>query len=819
MSFDWGTIKQHLELYCKNAFEEINFPMTEAEISENLTVFHNLINMKCGYALLSSYGHDVRDALQKCCITEIGSSNQLKVFLTSIDSFLKRIILFTGIDNYNNIDRKKLMGLVKILPIYSTIPNLEITPFENFKNDGSGLYAFAMTWKARNQETHNSPNWDVSTVTTYFKFSISFIVIVIAKLKPLLLSHFPDITATPILLETIESKEEFRAYDFINFGKTSNEIRNEIIDCYLLHYIKENISVNQNELIPKVQKFIGHLDTKISVKTAIRRLISKNKLKYDSNQNIILTDNERARLEENSRNYLENIHLFNDSLGDILKEYGIEKNLVEIKNAFSEFLDENFSLILGDAIVPPTALPSTNSVVNLFTVLRKFIHEEEKINKLYEQLINLCRNNDILVRLSLGKAYGTLTNPERFSQYVKNQERIVYLDTHFLLYLICLNEDLAIGENWIFKIAKTLYELSLSQKGLILKFGSQYLGEVVYHLKNALKLIHLEEFPHFKTGIPTNNVFYQHYLSLYKENLLPDDIKNFADYIEVQFAMKEEDLEDIHFKQIAQKNIVDKLLDLNITIEDIPHYTEEEISASRDLFNEALKITNTEKSFHVLNNDIIMGHFLFQECQTYEPFFLTQDNSFSIFRKLYIEKFLRKSFWAWHLFTPSKFVNHLELLEFKIDIDAISEDLLSLIESDSFKNKSRTFVDINNKLIDINGLTGTKRREYSKLNFELLKGFEFSNLNDELTNPSAIPNRIGEIWDDVRSFVSDLGPINENNFYKNLLDSANYEFMITNIQNYLQDVLNDKNELMKNIKVIVFKNEDKKEDNNPQSIK
>lgn len=800
MNFDWGTIKPILKLYCVNAYTETNYAMSEQEIDDNLNIYHNLINMVCPYALLSAYGKDARDSLQKCCVTEIGSSNQLKVFLTSIDSFLKRIILFAHIDSYNNIHSNKLMKLVKDLRIFSSIPNLNTVSFDSFKTDGSGLYTFAKTWEARNKETHNSPSWDTSTVTQYFKFSIAFIVIVISKLKISLLQFNPDIITVQPSLDSSDSKEEFRAYDFINFGRTSNEIRTQIIDCYILHYIRNNGAVKETDLISEVQKFIGNSDTKISGKSAIRRLITKGKVMIVNSNEIALTTSETARLDENTKNYMENRRLFNESLHEILVSFSIEKNIDKVIDVFSTFLYENIALIFDESIVPPANLPTSNSVANLFSVLKSLLNDDKKVNDLYIKLIELCRDNDILVRLSLGKAYGALSNPERFSQYVKNHSRIVYLDTHILLHIICLNDEFPACDIWAFRIGKTLIDISYKQKGLILKFGSQYIGEVVFHLKNALKLIHLEEISQFKNGIPTNNVFYIHYLSLLKENLLPEDITNFADYLEAQFSLTENDLEDPHFRSIAQKCIEDKLSEINILLEEIPYYTEDDIAPTKDIFSEALKQTNIEKKFHVFNNDVIMGHFLFEESKNYEPFFLTQDRSFAVFRRLYIEKFLRRSFWAWHLFTPSKFVTHLELLEFKIDIDNISDDLLSLIESDSIKDKSISFVDINNRLIEINGLTPVKRREYSKLNFELLKGFEFGSIDeDNLSVNPLSPERIGLIWDDIRLYVSSLGAVVENKFFNLLLDKENYGFLISNIHDYLNNIIQDKTNLMKKI--------------------
>ena len=109
-----------------------------------------------------------------------------------------------------------------------------------------------------------------------------------------------------------------------------------------------------------------------------------------------------------------------------------------------------------------------------------------------------------------------------------------------------------------------------------------------------------------------------------------------------------------------------------------------------------------------------------------EPIFLTWDKSFCQFRKDFKNMFNRLDHISWHLFNPSKFLNHMALIDFKIDANSISNEYLSIIDAFDIHEGTQTIVDSMNRFLDLKGITRGKRRKYIEITREIFNEEEFS---------------------------------------------------------------------------------------------
>jgi hypothetical protein len=90
-----------------------------------------------------------------------------------------------------------------------------------------------------------------------------------------------------------------------------------------------------------------------------------------------------------------------------------------------------------------------------------------------------------------------------------------------------------------------------------------------------------------------------------------------------------------------------------------------------------------------------------------DPTLLTWDGVFADFRKKYFQLHPKKPYW--HLFRPSKFLDHNSLLSFKINSEAISNDLMSITQDEfDLKNKIQGLTEILSKIADMRTTEGTK---------------------------------------------------------------------------------------------------------------
>ena len=83
----------------------------------------------------------------------------------------------------------------------------------------------------------------------------------------------------------------------------------------------------------------------------------------------------------------------------------------------------------------------------------------ERSKDLFKELLCISRDNDVLIRVSAGRAYQTISNPERFDEYVRKADRKVWLDTQILLYLLCDNDDYAKYDHHSYSIIQTACSL------------------------------------------------------------------------------------------------------------------------------------------------------------------------------------------------------------------------------------------------------------------------------------------------------------------------------------------------------------------------
>ena len=213
--------------------------------------------------------------------------------------------------------------------------------------------------------------------------------------------------------------------------------------------------------------------------------------------------------------------------------------------------------------------------------------------------------------------------------------------------------------------------------------------------------------------------------------------------------------------------------DLGIVIERIPTYGEDQIRKASNIFT-SLFTENKSKSDLILKNDAIMGVHLFgSPIEEAEPFFLTWDSMFSPFRKKYIQTYKKTKHLYWHLFSPMKFVNHMDLLDLHVDVDSLSDDMLTMIETDEYKYHTSRIIDKFSKILDISGIDAQKRRKYINL------------INDEVFNEQDFPNIIESESDELQSEINKVADL-----FEKLLDHYK-EFSNDSLATYTRHVLNE----------------------------
>ncbi len=792
MNIQWSEIKNKMFKYAKRTFKDEGIVISDDEIIECIDVFYNVLKARLSYGLLNGIDREMLEALQVSCCDNIGSLKDLRVIATLVDSFLKRILLITQKKTYNEVQDKGTKQLFIFTQIDSNFtmqsPRMTDTEVEKYKGNPNGLYLFAKTDFYRN-EVHSSNDLLEEEVISYLRYIVAFYLYVIYRFKKDLLAINPTFSKAPTIKMGAE-QEDRMLYDLMNFGHSQNALKNQIIQSYILYQIKNNKTITKADLVANVVAFSRGSLQERSVIRQLEKL--KDKIDILPNNIVCLKEEEKSRLTNVYANYNERMSNYEQQIDDLINQYSLSITVDKFSQLLRTFFENNFNTDIIEA-TDTVKLEEVDGIDSFFEKLISIGCSRNHEKELFQDILNICKNNDIIIRLSLGKLFTNIANPDAYDTYVSMTSRCVYLDTQIVLYMLCnnisYNIDCPSYDTIRNKIAKDLLELRDSNKTIRLQFSSHYLREVVYQIRQAFLLIPLSENIKEKTRI-SSNVFYCYYYYLNKENKLPYNIDSFCDFMHQAFDLEEEMAYKPSFWSIAEGYIKEILTrDIGIEIVQPIYCKEDEIEIAKDVYCQALRDLNTDKGDSILQNDIIMGLTLFNHpINEPDPFFLTWDASFSKFRKKYISQVKRLSYLYWHLFSPSKFINHLDLIDFKIDISKITDDLMSAIETDEYKNTTKSFIDQINRMLDIPGLDGTKRRKYFKaISKEFFNDNEFPCEVDAIyAEPDSDIKKFADTFDKLIDKLKDANNIKEFNI--NLQNEEFFNGILKLVQDYIKKV-------------------------------
>ena len=801
MQIDWTIIKRNILLNCTNAFNESSLSITDAEIDEAFIIFRNFIvhpMPECDD--IRGLESDFCEALMNCCTTGVGSIHYLETISTDFEAFYKKILIVTGRHLYVNL-RSRTWMLWNLNNELQLCPNFRASgqgysnvDIETLKYDSEACYIIFNAYRSRNS-IHNAPKLDLAQWASYYKYCVSTYIWVIHKYKSQLLSAIPSLNKSEIMVGSID-KENRYLFDFLGFGKTPNELKNQIVNSFILNKIyneEDSAPVKVSVLTDEVLAFSQNTLNPGSVKRFLDSLEAKQKISFTNygKTEVVLTENEKARIYNLSQQYNETVNDIKLKIAGELASYGIAYDLDRIVAMFSDFFDDNFNkeIELEDN-------DGDNTKYNNYAYLLKSIQSEgfseEQASEIFKKVIVISKSNNILYKLSLGRAFGKISNKLSFSNYYQAQ-RTAFLDTQIVLYILCLHEDLPKPTLGLASIAYHLVEKRKNNNQIELLYPKVYKKEVFTHFKRALSLLSFTRNKNVDGRPISNNVFYRYYCTLKADDQLPDEVESFEDYLDNMFELREEDLYDEDLYTIVT-GIVDSILDENkiCIYNDIPFYSDEELKPSIDTMLKVIKNNSLDKTDDSrLKSDAIVGHFLFNNNFEVEPFFLTLDRSFKPYKEAYISKYKRiasKSIY-WHLCSPSQFVNHLDLINLQIDEDRLSNELLSLIESDGYDYKTHTTVDNLCRLMDVQNLDKEQKDRNMKSILKQLVGTGEYDKEIEIiaNNDSPEIKRFCEVSNEVMTLVLERGGQTLEHYNELFREDAKFNTYVGLVKKYAKE--------------------------------
>lgn len=749
MHIDWTNLKDKIKINVLDTFTSNNPRFSEQEVENGIDHFFNIILSETNIPPLKGLPKQLLPALQNLYIEKRNEAISLRAVADSLEPYLKKLSVIVNKQNQQQALENGLMGLFRVLELNDDLtkqknneyPYFDPTNLKDFVGKEQYLEFLSKAYFVRN-EVHLAPQWGDIQIYTHLRDIL--VVYIYAALKyTSQINPLPKNKVFSTANEVLDREENKILYDFISFGNTTTELKTQVVNAYILHSLLDTVEMSISELKSKCDMYFDNKLTERFFERKIGKLFEEGKIMYTNSAKttIRLSDAEKVRLDKVQQDFIENKDLFTLYFEETLTTYGIIHHADDLLEKLTEFFVSNFNIDVSEAYNSAVNINDTENILfhNFIEYLKEIVINEDVAKSLFKDLLKLCEDSDFVVRVSASKALGKLTNPEYFQNYIRQQKREVYLDTQLILHALCTGYSRNIKyENIYYKIVDELLNFVSEKQNISLKVSKLYLAEVAYQLKLALLLIPFED--HVKSDLSTN-VFYKFYYYLRENNLLEEGQDSFADFLSAWLFVNENDAYDSQSDKIIISNITDILTNnLNIDVIHLPYYEKEQaVTVLEKVIKDNL---STSKPIHVINNDACMVmHLSNRDEHINEPFFLTWDKSFSDYRKAYKDKFHRTELILWHLFSPSKFLNHMSLLEFKIDPKSITNEYLSIIDSMGLRERTKTIHDNLNKFTDIKNISQTQRRKYVKL-------------TNEVFNPTEFTDNIKTVDGDVTTIIS-----------------------------------------------------------------
>lgn len=799
MDINWRAIKEKLLLYCKNAFAENNIILTQQELEEDVVVFYNFVSLSLPYPEIGNIRKEMMSGLQAALIDDIGAVEHLKSVATLFDAYMKKLITYADINSFEKVKDKSQMPLLREFNFWGlSIPDFKESNIDHFKGAADASYLLGMTILTRNK-VHLSPVMDDSEVTLRIKSVVSFYVYLIHRTKTALLRKNPTLNKSDFHYFG-DNPDDALLYDYISYGNSSVLIKKRYVSTYAKHQLYSTGTLTEQELIEKLKKFSGNSLKDAATKRIVDELASNKDIKLSSHvpKKYTLTDKERARIQDAEENYNMSLQSFDNSMRETITRYGLRAKSKEVTKLLMQYLAAQYNYDIEEALgdVERSDKPNCHEFM---AKLKDLGCTADKCKDLFKELLCISRDNDVLIRVSAGRAYQTISNPERFDEYVRKADRKVWLDTQILLYLLCNNDDYAKYDHPSYKIAMALFRQPAANNYFHFQVAQSYISELTNQLRLALLLIGVVDLPFVKGRNMSQNVFYCHYRKLHDNSGLPDDIESFADYMQDNFNLSEEDAFEPDYDSIAEGVVEGKLEQFRIKIERLLQQSNKEISNSEEIFRQVAKnLGIAQKPEKTLLNDAMMGSALFKHEDQQKPIFITMDNSFEPYRKLYLSKYKRGSSFNWHLFSPAEFLNHIDFIDFKVNAENLTDSLISIIETSEVKDKTLDIIDRVNRFLDIPQISSNQRKKYMGWVNDLFLSDEFAYKADtpEKDAKSSGIYRFLDAQDSVTSYFSEKDEDSIKNFQLMLKNEDGFREYLEVLKKFSSELEANKDDLI-----------------------
>lgn len=474
-------------------------------------------------------------------------------------------------------------------------------------------------------------------------------------------------------------------FDYLSHADDSKELKERFIISFILNelYKINGDSISEEDLTIKVQEEFGTQASSKFCSRLFNNLRTNSKIEKSEGDFYKLPDLERRKIKE----IIDNSELlerdFASKLQDLIVKYDSKVEIRVLIDKLKALFFSHNRLDIQE-ISSQIEIEDPSVEINDFqSYVKDSFNADKQYIQFIEDVLRLTSENNFLAKLSAGKLFKELMDNPEFSSYARRTNKEVFIDTPVLIYLLLVMKEPDYDYNdYKFKIAKELLDLINSNNDSAIYNTTQlYVTELAGHFKNAIKLIPIEEQGIFNSLGGSSNEILNLYLSLKNDDIYKESFRKYIESFGISINKAEREDDDEYLKQFLYRLFKDN----GVQIDDVPPYNTEWRSkkdymrVERSL-GEVYARTFTERRPRSLKFDSLLFCHLYRLDDLTDPTVLTWDKTFNEFRKEFQPK--NPNFRYWHLFTPGKFLDHISLLNFKINGSAISKEVMAMIETE-----------------------------------------------------------------------------------------------------------------------------------------
>ena len=578
-------------------------------------------------------------------------------------------------------------------------------------------------------------------------------------------------------------------YDLLANGKDSSDIKNSLVDSVIISILYEKAPIDilglKTELENRLGKNLPDILHSVNSLKSDQRII-----KVPDNPKLIqLSELEHSNVKDILANSTKVEKEFCYSFAEILAKHQIEYK-EEILNELKNLYKYNYS---ND--IDGNTQNDESTDIKIFESFKKYllniIKDKEDIDKLIQEINNLCSTNNYLNKISASESFLSLYKSNQLEQYLSQKHKDIYLDTPTFVYLLCSyygveNND---WDNPFYRSMKSLIKLKDSYSDKISFYITQnYLGEVAGEIKKALVFSQFESYPFFKDMGGTSNTLFNYYEYLKQNNLFDKDdkIENFEDFI-YSLGLDNTNPNDPHFFKDAYQFLNQIANDNDISV--VSWTQNDKYVEFKVAYEKILLAKEKNKSETAIRNDVNQVIVSLEHDRDTDCYLTTWDTTIHLLRDIVLSEDEHLKYNYFIICNPAKLSNRIALENFNIDGSALTNDIFAYADKRyDISNRVKSLLELIAPFLKEKG-TGSKKlfRKLGRIRKEQieLRGSEIGNEKEEKSLPIEeifmllIPNKDKE--------KEDQNIMEKFSFFMSSEDNTDYIINIINKVSELKD--------------------------------